>query len=95
MVSEHVDASRLKTPLDLTPPKDDVVEDHLVSQIIQAVLAAKNPMILADVFTSRFQCTPEVRELVEITQFPVCLPVFAKSQANLLSLSAQIWEREF
>jgi pyruvate decarboxylase len=71
IVSERVDASRLKTPLDLTLPKDDAIEDDLVSKIIQAALSAKKPMILADVFTSRFQSTPEVRKLVDISQFPV------------------------
>jgi TPP-dependent 2-oxoacid decarboxylase len=71
MVSEEVDASRLDKPLDLTPPSDPAVEDEVVTLILDAVSKAQNPMILADLLTSRFRCTPEVRRLVDITMFPV------------------------
>jgi pyruvate decarboxylase len=73
MVSEPVDAKRLEKPLNLTPPKDDEVEEELVKKILDALYAAKNPMILVDILTARFQCTPEVRQLIEITQLPVFL----------------------
>lgn len=71
MVGEEVDASRLETPLDLAPPKDAALEKELVHKILEATYEAKNPIIIADVLTARFHCTPEVRELVEITNFPV------------------------
>lgn len=73
MVSEPVDANRLETPLNLTPPKDDKVEEELVTAILDALYAAKNPMILADILTARFHCTAEVRQLVDITQLPVLI----------------------
>jgi pyruvate decarboxylase len=73
MVSEPVDAKRLETHLNLAPPKDDEVEDDLVTKILDALYAAKNPMILVDILTARFHCTPEVRQLIEITQLPVFL----------------------
>jgi pyruvate decarboxylase len=91
IVSQPVDASRLSTPLDLSHIKDDKVEDELVSQIAQAVLSAKKPVILADVFTSRFQCTQEVRQLVEVTQFPVTS--FYIGRTNVLSPLVQIWAK--
>jgi TPP-dependent 2-oxoacid decarboxylase len=71
MVAEEVDATRLKTPLNLTPPKDAALEKELVHKILEAIYAANNPVILADVLTAHFHCTPEVRELVKITNFPV------------------------
>lgn len=74
LVDEPVDATRLEKPLDFTPPRDETVEQEVVAKILKAIYEAKNPMILADVLTSRFHCTPQVRQLVEITQFPVTLP---------------------
>jgi len=72
MVSEEINADRLNTPLDLTPPRDEATEKEVVQKILGALYTAKNPMILADVLTARFHSTPEVRELVDLTQFPVC-----------------------
>jgi len=71
MVSEPLDARRLETPLNLTPPTTAEIENELVEKIVQAVYSATNPVILVDVLTARFHCTPEVRTLVDITQFPV------------------------
>ena len=71
MVSVRLDAKRLETPLDLTPPSDKNVEEEVVTVILDAIYCAKSPMIVADMLTSRFHCTPEVRQLVELTQFPV------------------------
>jgi TPP-dependent 2-oxoacid decarboxylase len=73
MVAEPVDATRLGTPLHLIPPTDHKVEGELVEKILDALYSAKNPMILADVLTARFHCTPQVRQLVDITQLPVSL----------------------
>ena len=74
MVGEQVDAERLETPLDLTPPKNDDVENEVVKIILKDMYNAKSPMILADVLTARFHSTPEVRQLVDITHFPVHIP---------------------
>jgi len=71
MVSEPVDAKKLETPLNLTPPTNREAENEVLEKIVAAVYQAKNPMILVDVLTSRFHCTPEVRKLVDWTQFPV------------------------
>jgi len=71
MVSELVDAKKLETPLNLTPPTNREAENEVLEKIVAAVYQAKNPMILVDVLTSRFHCTPEVRKLVDWTQFPV------------------------
>ena len=76
-VSEPLDAKRLETPLDLTPPRKESVEEDLVQKILDAMYSAKNPMILVDVITSRFHCTPEVRKLVHVTQFPVSQSLFS------------------
>jgi pyruvate decarboxylase len=71
MVAEPLDATRLETPLHLTPPTNANLEHEIISKILDAIYAAKNPMILVDVLTARFHCTPEVRQLVDMTQFPV------------------------
>jgi pyruvate decarboxylase len=71
MVDEPVDAGRLDTPLDLSPPTNADVEEEVIAKILESVYNAKNPMILVDILTARFHCTPEVRQLVDITQFPV------------------------
>lgn len=75
MVSEEVDGERLNTPLDLTPPRDEATEKEVVQKILDALYRAKNPMILVDVLTARFHCTPEVRKLVDLTRFPVRRPI--------------------
>jgi pyruvate decarboxylase len=71
MVHKHVDGTHLDTPLDFTPLSNEAVEVELVAKILEAVYSAKNPMILVDVLTARFHCTPFVRKLVELTNFPV------------------------
>jgi len=75
MVAEKVDGGRLDTPLDLTPPHDPSTEKEIVQKILEELYKAKNPMILVDVLTARFHCTPEVRKLVDLTQFPVPCPL--------------------
>jgi len=77
MVSEPLDAKRLEKPLDLRPPRKESVEEDLVQKILDAMYSAKNPMILVDVITSRFHCTPEVRKLVDVTHFPVSQSLFS------------------
>jgi pyruvate decarboxylase len=89
MVDEPVDASRLDTPLDLSPPRNDDVEEEVVTKTLEAVYNAKNPMILADLLTARFHCTPEVRQLVDITQFPV-LSNFTRINSSHLP---RTWEK--
>jgi pyruvate decarboxylase len=74
MISEQVDAKSLDTPLHLAPQSDKAAEDELVGKILDAMYSAKNPMILVDVLTTRFHCTPQVRKLVEMTHFPVSPP---------------------
>jgi hypothetical protein len=90
MVSEPLDATRLEKPLDLNPPRNESVEEDLVKKILDAIYKAKNPMILVDVITARFHCTPQVRQLVDITQFPVS-HVFS-SPANSV-FYYQSWQR--
>jgi TPP-dependent 2-oxoacid decarboxylase len=71
MVSEPVDAKQLEVPLNLTPPTNLEIEKEVISKIVDAIYHAQNPMILVDVLTARFHCTPEVRKLVDWTRFPV------------------------
>lgn len=73
MVAAPLDATRLETPLHLTPPTNSHLEHEVISKIVDAIYNAMNPMILVDVLTARFHCTPEVRKLVDVTQFPVSL----------------------
>lgn len=49
MVTKPLDASLLKTPLDLTVPRNDPqAEEHLVKLILDKLYAAKNPVVLVD-----------------------------------------------
>ena len=93
MVSEEVDGKRLETPLDLTPPHDSATEKEVVKKILEGLYSAKNPMILVDVLTARFHCTPEVRKLVDLTHFPV--PPLPSCESNSYSPSQRILAREF
>lgn len=71
-VDMKVPASLLDTPIDLSLPKNDVEgQAEVVDTVLEMVRAAKNPIIIVDACASRHDCKPEVKKLVETTQFPV------------------------
>lgn len=68
MVNVKVDGERLKTPLNIGPRNDEKVEDEVVSSILEKVYRAKNPIVLADVISSRYRADELVKELVNKTK---------------------------
>lgn len=71
MVEEKVEGARLRTPIDLTEPKNDPVrESYVVDVILRTLYDAKNPIILVDACSIRHRVVPLVKKLVEKTHLP-------------------------
>jgi len=71
LASEHVDASLLDTPLDISPKIDEAVQKEAVDAIIAALSSSKNPAVLVDVLAQRFNAAPEARALVSKLHVPI------------------------
>lgn len=70
MVHKQLDADRLNTPLNLEITNDDLdQEDLVVKEVLEAIYASKNPVIVADTLAERHQAVSMVRELVDKTKF--------------------------
>jgi pyruvate decarboxylase len=69
--SEQVDASLLDTPLDVSPKIDEAAQKEAVDAILAALDASKNPAVLVDVLTHRFNAAPEARTLVSKLRVPI------------------------
>lgn len=69
MVFPEIDAERLSTPLPLGIENaiGDAEEDKIVAEILDALYAAKNPIILADTLAVRHRGDKLVKELVDKT----------------------------
>jgi len=71
MVDLYVPAKLLETPIDLSlKPNDEEAEKEVVETILELIGAAKNPVILADACANRHDVKPELKELIDATQFP-------------------------
>lgn len=68
---EHVPASLLDKPLDISYPVDTVAQDFTVSAIIEALSSASNPAVYVDCLTQRHNAVRETRALVEKLKLPV------------------------
>lgn len=83
MIHAKVDGDRLKTPIDLTLPKNDPEkEDYVVDVVLKYLHAAKNPIILVDACAIRHRALEEVRELVEKTGLPTFVTPMGKGAVN-------------
>ena len=74
LVDELVSAERLKTPIDVFPPKTAETETtsrQAAEAIAQAISEAKNPMIFVDALLMRHNSVNETRKLIETLGFPV------------------------
>ncbi|GMM34293.1 indolepyruvate decarboxylase 1 [Saccharomycopsis crataegensis] len=79
-VNMEVDASLLKTPIDLTlPPNDPATEDEIFEEILRLVAKCKNPIILVDACAVRYNVKEETEKLMAITQFPTFVSPMGKS----------------
>ncbi|KAF2199104.1 pyruvate decarboxylase [Delitschia confertaspora ATCC 74209] len=80
--AEHVDASLLSTPIDLSPKIDEAAQEKAVSAIKEALEAAKNPCVLIDALVQRFGAGEEARELVKSLKVPYCSSNMGKGIAD-------------
>jgi len=69
VVQVQLDASRLETPLDTAVINDKSDEDAVLKGTLELLKKAKNPIVLADVLTTRHAGRELARELVDLTNF--------------------------
>ena len=71
MVAAKVEGERLRTPIDISEPKNDPErENYVVDVILRTLYAAKDPIVLIDACTIRHRVTDRVRQFVEKTNIP-------------------------
>lgn len=74
MVDEQVPADLLKTPIDISPPRNSQTEatsESASKAIAEAISQSKNPVIFVDALLIRHSAVNEARKLVEQLGFPV------------------------
>ncbi|KAG7192351.1 Pyruvate decarboxylase 1 [Scheffersomyces spartinae] len=72
LVDLNVPASLLDTPINLALKANPAeAQEEVLDLTVKMIKDAKNPIILVDACAGRHDCKNEVKELVEITQFPV------------------------
>ncbi|KAJ6011398.1 Pyruvate decarboxylase [Penicillium sp. IBT 35674x] len=83
MVYAKVNGDRLKTPIDLSSPKNDPEkEDYVVDVVLKYLHAAKNPVILIDACAIRHRALEEVHDLVEASGLPTFVTPMGKGAVN-------------
>ncbi|KAJ5541572.1 Pyruvate decarboxylase [Penicillium frequentans] len=83
MVYAKVNGDRLKTPIDLSSPKNDPEkEDYVVDVVLKYLHAAKNPVILVDACAIRHRALEEVHDLVEASGLPTFVTPMGKGAVN-------------
>ncbi|KAG0647175.1 Pyruvate decarboxylase [Hyphodiscus hymeniophilus] len=83
IVQKKIEGERLKTPIDLAFPTNDLdKEDYVVDVVLKYLLAAKNPVILVDACAIRHKVTEEVHNLIEKTHLPVFVTPMGKGAVN-------------
>lgn len=78
MVDDHVQASLLDTPIDLSMPSDKEATEKAAAEVLEAIQAAKNPLIFVDCIVQRHNAVKELRELCETLKFPIYSSYMAK-----------------
>ncbi|EOO02525.1 putative pyruvate decarboxylase protein [Phaeoacremonium minimum UCRPA7] len=83
MVQKKVEGARLKTPINLSDPKNEPDrEDYVVDVVLKYLHAAKNPIILVDACAIRHRVLPEVHDLIETTKLPVFVTPMGKGASD-------------
>ena len=83
MVQKKIEGERLKTPIDLSYPKNPPEkEDYVVDVILKYLHEAKNPVILVDACAIRHRALDEVHELVEKSGLPTFVAPMGKGAVN-------------
>ncbi|KAK2773711.1 Pyruvate decarboxylase 1 [Onygenales sp. PD_12] len=79
MVKKKVDGERLKTPIDLSiPPNEMEKEEYVVEVVLKYLHAAKSPVILIDACAIRHRVVEECRDLVIKSGLPTFVTPMGK-----------------
>ena len=83
LVQKKVEGERLKTPIDLSFPTNNVEkEDYVVDVILKYLHAAKSPIILVDACAIRHRVLDEVHELIQKSGLPTFVAPMGKGAVN-------------
>ncbi|KUJ10631.1 pyruvate decarboxylase-like protein [Mollisia scopiformis] len=83
MVQKKIEGERLKTPIDLSFPTNDMArEDYVVEVVLKYLQSAKNPIILIDACAIRHRVLEEVHDLIDKTKLPVFVTPMGKGAVN-------------
>lgn len=83
IVKQKIEGAKLKTPIDLSEPKNNPEkEDYVVDVILKSLHAAERPVVLVDVCAARHRVLPEVMDLVNKTKLPVFATPMGKSSVD-------------
>lgn len=83
MVQAKVEGARLETPIDMSEPQNDPEsEDFVVNEVLNALTAAKHPVVLVDACAIRHRVVDEVHELLDKTNLPVFVTPMGKGAVN-------------
>ncbi|PGG99227.1 hypothetical protein AJ79_08657 [Helicocarpus griseus UAMH5409] len=83
MVQAKVDGDRLKYPIDLSvPPNDLRRETHVVDMIMGLLQAARRPALLVDILSMRHHVTDEINEFIIRHNIPVFVTPMGKGAVD-------------
>ncbi|KAL8674316.1 MAG: hypothetical protein Q9168_001309 [Polycauliona sp. 1 TL-2023] len=83
MVQKKVEGERLKKPIDLNHPPNEVEkEDYVVDVVLKYLHAAKNPIILVDACAQRHRVLDEVHQLIEKSGLPTFVAPMGKGAVD-------------
>ncbi|CAH6722373.1 pyruvate decarboxylase [[Candida] jaroonii] len=95
LVDLKVPASLLNIPIDLSLKQNDPdAEEEVIENVLTLIKQSKNPIILVDACASRHDCKQEVKELVEITQFPVFTTPMGKGGVDEGGVSGELYDND-
>lgn len=82
-VQKKVEGERLKTPIDLSYPSNDLEkEDYVVDVVLKYLHEAKNPVILVDACAIRHRALDETHELIEKSGIPCFVAPMGKGAVD-------------
>ncbi|KAI9794671.1 MAG: Pyruvate decarboxylase 1 [Candelina submexicana] len=83
IVQKKVEGDKLKTPINLSVPKNDPErEDYVVDVVLKYLHAAKSPVILVDACAIRHRVLEEVHELVVKSNLPTFVAPMGKGAVD-------------
>lgn len=83
LVDDTVDSDLLKTPIDLSLPKNDAeAQEEVIETVLDLVKNSKNPVILVDACAGRHHVKEEAKKIIDITQFPAFVTPMGKGSID-------------